>query len=166
MFLNSWAAWSAVLKIVFNQETIKKHFSFHNFVGFKFPVAELAPKLVNFLCHCAASRYPLCFEVCFCQLILFSPPSALLQLLQHTLHIAKPSPLRDFTFPGFLNEFEFVTSQIVESYTIFLVLWWNWLWIDHHLFFNVSIFFMAPILLGNNWKVWLKWKQNWMLSRS
>ena len=41
MFLNSSAAWSAVLKIVFNQETRKKHFSFHNFVDLSFQLLSL-----------------------------------------------------------------------------------------------------------------------------
>ena len=70
-----------------------------------------------------------------------------------------------FPFPGFLNEFEFVTRQMVEFYTIFLILWRSWHWIASHLICSVLIFFPVPILLGSNRKIGLKWKQNSMSSR-
>ena len=64
-----------------------------------------------------------------------------------------------------LNEFEFVTPRMVEFYTIFLVLWRSWHWTISHLLCSVLIFFMVPILLGDNRKIELKWKQNLMPSR-
>ena len=95
LFLNSLAAKFAVLKreVVLNQKTRKKEFSFHNFL------VELATKSVNFLCRCAASTYPICFNESLrlsSLLISFSPPYALLKSLPHTVHNAKPSPFQDF----------------------------------------------------------------------
>ena len=70
--------------------TRKREKSSSSFTTFwsKFAVAELPPKLVNFLC--AGCTYPLCFEVHFCLLISFSPPCATLKSLRHTVHKAKP----------------------------------------------------------------------------
>ena len=125
-----------------NQE---KAFQLSQFCWFKFPVAELAPKLVNFLCRCAASRYPLCFEVCFCLLILFSPPSALLKLLQHTLHNTKPSPFRDFWMNlnllyhelfNLRQYFLFFDGTGSELTTIFFVMFQFFSW---HQFYMVTI---------------------------
>ena len=76
-----------------NQKTRKKQLSFHNFL------LGLATKAVNFLCHCAASTYPICFKGSLCQsslLISFCPPYAILKLLPHTVHNTKPSPFQDF----------------------------------------------------------------------
>ena len=71
------------------------------------------------------------------------------QYMKQNLHI-----------PGFLNEFEFITPQIDEFHKMFLYLWRNWLWIVRYLSYIVLTFFEVPILLGNNWKINLKWKQN------
>ena len=151
MFLNSW---SAVLKgrVCSTRKTEKRSSSFTTF-WFKFAVAELAPKSVNFLHRYAASTYPLCFEVSVC-LLIFVPI-----VYWHSTW------RKTFTFPWFLNKFEFVKPRIVEFHTIFLVLWRNWLWIVRYVFCNVSIFFTVPILLGINWKIGLKWKQNSISSR-
>ena len=49
-----------------------------------------------------------------------------------------------------------IFEWIVEFHTISLFLWRSWLWIIRHLFFNVLIFFMVPVLLGNNRKIGFK----------
>ena len=87
MFLNSW---SAVLKgrVCSTRKTEKRSSSFTTF-WFKFAVAELAPKSVNFLHRYAASTYP-CALRCPCVYWY------LCLLSIDTVHDAKPSPFRDF----------------------------------------------------------------------
>ena len=96
-----------------NQKTRKKKLSFHNHL------VELPTKLVNFLCRCAASTYPICFNGSLRLsnlLISLSLPYAILKSLSHTVDNEK------LPFLGLLNEFEFVTPRMVEFYTIFLIL--------------------------------------------
>ena len=125
MFLNSLAAWSAVLKGT--QPKPEKSSSAFTTFWFAFAVAELAPISVNFLYRWAASTYSLCCEVSLRQLISFSPLCAILRSLPHAVHNAGTSHFREFWMRIF-------TPRIVEFYTIFLVLWRSWLWIIHHLF--------------------------------
>ena len=80
--LFSSAICSSQREVVFNQKTRKKIRS----------VAELAPKLINFLCGWAASTYILCFEMSLCLLISFSPPCSILKSISHKLHKVKPRP--------------------------------------------------------------------------
>ena len=49
-----------------------------------------------------------------------------------------------------------IFEWIVEFHTISLFLWRSWLWIVHHLCFNVLVFFMVQVLLGNNRKIEFK----------
>ena len=97
MFLNSLAAWSAISKrrLCSTRKPEKSSSAFITFWS-KFSLAELDSKLLNFLCYCLASTYPLCFEVCLCLLISFFPPWATPKSLPHTAHQAKPLPFRDF----------------------------------------------------------------------
>ena len=48
---------------------------------------------------------------------------------------------QNLTFPGFLNEFEFITARIAKFYTIFIFLWGGCFWIVRHLFCDVLFFF-------------------------
>ena len=57
-----------------------------------------------------------------------------------------------------------ISEWIVEFHIISLFLWRTRLWIVRQLFLNVVIFFMVPVLLGNNQKIGFKWKQNLMPS--
>ena len=80
--LFSSAICSSEREVVFNQKTRKKNRS----------VAELATKLINFLCGWAASTYTLCFEMPLCLLLSFSPPCSILKSISHKLHKVKPPP--------------------------------------------------------------------------
>ena len=74
----------------------------------KFAIAELAPKLVTFLCRCAAYPYPLCCErPCVYWHHLFLHVQHWNRF--HTLQKTKP------TFLEFPNEFEFITLLHHES---------------------------------------------------
>ena len=98
------------------------------------------------LYYCAAYTYLLSFEVSLCLLISFSPPCATLKPVPHAVQ-KKTLTCSEFTSP-----------QIVEFQTIFIL-------IVCHLKCKVLTFFTVPILLGNNRKIGLKWKQNLMTSR-
>ena len=94
-FLNSIAAWSAVLKRrLHTTRKPEKSSSLFITFRFKFAVTELAPILVKFLFRYAASTYSLCFEMSLCLLISFSPPCETLKSLPHTVHEAKSSHSR------------------------------------------------------------------------
>ena len=147
--MNSLAAWSAILKrrLCSTREPEKAISPFMAFWS-KFAVAELASKLLNFLCCCLASTYPLCFEVYLCLLISFSPPWATLKSLPHTVHKAKPSPFRDFWIYlnllhheslSFTQYFRFFNRAGSELSTIFFAIFW--------------LFSTVPSLLGNNRKI-------------
>ena len=91
---------------------------------FKFAVTESAQKLVNFLCRCTASTYPLCLCIhlpliafVFVSADIISPPCETLKSLPHKAHEGKP-----FSFPGFITEFEFITPRITHFHTIFFYL--------------------------------------------
>ena len=104
---------------------------------FKFAVTESAQKLVNFLCRCAASTYPLCLCI-HLPLIAFVFVSADIifssmwntEIASHKAHEGKT-----FSFPGFITEFEFITPRITDFHTIFFHLWRSWIWIVHFWFF-------------------------------
>ena len=149
MFLNSLAAWSAILKrrLCSTREPEKGSSAFITFWS-KFAVAELASKLLNFLCCCLASTYPLCFEAYLCLLLSFSPLWATLKSLPHTVHKAKPSPFRDFWIYlnllhheslSFTQDFRFFDGAGSKLSTIFFAIFW--------------LFFTVPSLLGNNRKI-------------
>ena len=89
--LNSLATWSAVIKGMLRlvRKPEKNSSTFTTF-WFKFAVAEIAPKSVNYFCRCTAYTYLLCFTVFLCLLISLSPPCA------HIVLKAKPSSLQDF----------------------------------------------------------------------
>ena len=105
------------------------------------------------LYYCAASTYLLSFEVSLCLLISFSPPCATLKSVPHAVHKGKPWPAQNLLHHKLLN-----FKQIS-------FLWWSWLWIVCNLLCKVLTFFTVPILLSNNRKIGLKWKQNLMPSR-
>ena len=111
--------------------------------------------------------------VFLCLLIYSSAPCATVKSLLHThTHIASFASsfegyfaCNTLTFLAFLNEFEFVTPWMIEFHAIFNLLRRTWVWIARDLFCNVLIFSTVLILLGNNQKIKLKWKQNLLLSR-
>ena len=87
---------------------------------FKFSVTESAQKLVSFFCHCAAFTYPLCLCI-HLSLIAFVFVSA--DIISSSMCNTEIAPTRStwsktFTFPGFLNEFEFITPRITDFHTI------------------------------------------------
>ena len=126
---------------------------------FKFAVTESAQKLVNFLCRCAASTYPLCLCI-HLPLIAFVFVSAdiIFSSMWNTEIASTQSTWRkNLLFPGIYN--------------------WIWIyyttnhWLSHNIFSSLTeldlncplliFFFTSPILLGNNQKIRLNWKQNW-----
>ena len=130
-------------EIVLNQKTRRKHFNFQ-YLWTKFVVAELAPKSVNFLSSCAASLIPYalrCPYVYWYHFLLHG---------QHWNH-----------FHTYYIKQNLHLSQISE-----------WIWIystkNHKVSQNIYIYiyiFTVMILLGNNQKIELKWKQNLMFPR-
>ena len=93
MFLNSFAAWSAVLKgKLCSVRTSKKGGTAFTIFWSGFGVAELGPKSINLRCRYAASKY-LCFEVPLSCIYWYC---FLLHVLPHTVLRAKPKPVQDF----------------------------------------------------------------------
>ena len=141
--------------MVLNQKTRKKQFSFHNFL------VELATKSVNFFCCCVQHPHIpyVLMSPCIYQVYWYHFPLHMQYWNRfHTQCIMQNLPLSRISGWIWFDEFGF--------YTIFLILWWSWHWIVSHLLCSVLIFFTVQILVGNNWKIGLKWKQNLMLSRS
>ena len=85
-------------------------------------------------------------------LILFSPPRATLKSLPHTVLRAKPKPVQDFWMNLKLESLNFTQYLFFfdgAGFELFPI------------FFEMSWFlFTVPVLLGNNQKTGLKWKQN------
>ena len=133
-------------KVVFKQETRKKQFSFHNFLVL---VCSRSASTINRLIFLVVVQHPHVSCALRCLSSMFNTEIA----------STNSTSRKTFTFPGFLNEFEFVTLRIVEFHTIFLVVRRSWLWIGHYHFCNVSIIFTVPSLLGNNQEIGLKWKK-------
>ena len=115
MFLNSLAAWSAVLKGT--QPKPEKSSSAFTTFWFVFAVAELAPISVDFLYHWAASTYSLCCEVSLCQLISFSPLCAILRSLPHAVHNAETSHFWEFWMRIFYTTNRWILHNISCSLT-------------------------------------------------
>ena len=147
MFLNSLAAWSAVLKGT--QPKPEKSSSAFTTFWFAFAVAELAPISVNFLYRWAASTYSLCCEVSLRQLISFSPLCAILRSLPHAVHNAGTSHFREFWMRIF-------TPRIVEFTQYFLFFDGAGCELSTIYF---EFFSMLSIIIGNNRKIGPKWKQ-------